>query len=174
MILVLGIPDSGKSGIAEDIVTKMALEDKKLYVATMIPFGEEGKKRVERHRAQRSGKGFYTIEEPLYVAEKVRAYECHEKCSCLLECVSNMVGNALSKEEFKSAVDHVCREIAELDCCVRNLVVVSNSFKKDDQGYDEATRNYVRATDLVNERLMEMASTTYQYLEGEWRKFENS
>ena len=86
IVLVLGTPDSGKSKIAEDIVMRLAAglditgspaEEggrnesgrlaapagmDKLYIATMIPFGEEGDRRIEKHRNMRAGKGFLTVE----------------------------------------------------------------------------------------------------------------
>ena len=34
------------------------------YIATMEVFGEEGRKKVERHKKLRQGKGFITIESP--------------------------------------------------------------------------------------------------------------
>ena len=34
------------------------------YIATMEVFGEEGRKKVERHKMLRQGKGFITIESP--------------------------------------------------------------------------------------------------------------
>ena len=57
-VLIIGYPDSGKSAIAEKMVTEMSDPDCRLYVATMIPYGQEGRDRVEKHRRMRAGKGF--------------------------------------------------------------------------------------------------------------------
>ena len=50
MILVVGSPDSGKSVKAEELAAELSGNEKKIYLATMIPFGEEGAARVEKHR----------------------------------------------------------------------------------------------------------------------------
>ncbi len=62
MILVVGGPNSGKSLRAEELAVEMSAEDKRIYLAAMIPYGEEGAARVKRHRELRKGKGFVTVE----------------------------------------------------------------------------------------------------------------
>lgn len=72
-ILIIGRPDSGKSKIAEDMVMEMSAPGERIYLATMIPCGEEGRARIERHRDMRSGKGFVTIEAPYDLADALDA-----------------------------------------------------------------------------------------------------
>ena len=59
MILVTGGSGSGKSAFAEDCVVSFGKTDR-IYIATMYPFDEESRKRVQRHRKMRQGKGFET------------------------------------------------------------------------------------------------------------------
>ncbi len=40
--LIIGTPDSGKSKRAEDLALKLSGDGKRIYLATMDPFGEEG------------------------------------------------------------------------------------------------------------------------------------
>ncbi len=61
MILVTGGSGSGKSAFAEDQVVAFG-EAERIYIATMFPFDEESRKRVQRHQNMRKGKGFETIE----------------------------------------------------------------------------------------------------------------
>lgn len=56
--LIIGYPDSGKSAMAERMVTEMSEPGERVYLATMIPFGQEGRDRIARHRKLREGKGF--------------------------------------------------------------------------------------------------------------------
>ncbi|MBQ6966572.1 MAG: bifunctional adenosylcobinamide kinase/adenosylcobinamide-phosphate guanylyltransferase [Lachnospiraceae bacterium] len=100
MILVVGSPDSGKSVKAEELAVELSGNEKKIYLATMIPFGEEGAARVEKHRALRNGKGFVTVERPLNVGslpdsegfiEGIRA----EEATVLLECAANLCANVM-------------------------------------------------------------------------------
>ena len=60
MILVTGGASSGKSACAETLAC--ALPGSHYYLAAMKPFGEEGARRIARHRALRAGKGFVTVE----------------------------------------------------------------------------------------------------------------
>ena len=60
--LILGPNNSGKSLLAE----KMVVETENLhriYLATMVPQTDHNKERIQKHIAQREGKGFQTIEE---------------------------------------------------------------------------------------------------------------
>ena len=45
IIVVIGTPDSGKSALAEKLCCELAGSMKKKYIATMVPYGEEGLKR---------------------------------------------------------------------------------------------------------------------------------
>lgn len=56
LILVLGGSGSGKSAFAEALT--MSFGGTRAYIATMEPFGEEGRRRIERHRLMRKDKGF--------------------------------------------------------------------------------------------------------------------
>ena len=60
-VLINGGSGSGKSEYAENRAVMLSKKEGLLlyYIATMKPFGEEGKRRVERHRRLRSGKGYF-------------------------------------------------------------------------------------------------------------------
>lgn len=90
-ILITGGARSGKSSYAE----KLAREHngKVLYIATSIPFDEEMKNRVKRHRESRPSEwdtyeGFRGLGQ--VIAEKGRQYD-----AILLDCVTVMVTNLL-------------------------------------------------------------------------------
>ena len=68
MILIVGTPDSGKSVKAEEVALDLSLDTTRIYLATMIPYGEEGVARINKHKALRAGKGFITIERPRDIA----------------------------------------------------------------------------------------------------------
>lgn len=69
MVLVTGASGSGKSEYAEIVAVKLAEKRDLYYLATMRVYGEEGIRRVERHRKLRAGKGFQTVECPVNVDE---------------------------------------------------------------------------------------------------------
>ena len=64
LILITGGSGSGKSEYAENTAKELAEKEglSLYYIATMKPFGEEGRRRVERHHRLREGKGFETVE----------------------------------------------------------------------------------------------------------------
>ena len=48
LIMVTGVSGSGKSEYAEQISCQLAKDNKKYYVATMYPYGEDGRSRVKK------------------------------------------------------------------------------------------------------------------------------
>lgn len=61
LIMVTGGSGSGKSEFAEQCCMKLC-PGKKIYIATMQPFGTEGAARIQRHKKLRAGKHFQTVE----------------------------------------------------------------------------------------------------------------
>lgn len=93
MILVTGGSASGKSEFAEQCVLSFG-ERKRFYVATMIAWDEECRKRIQRHRAMRAKKNFDTIEQPV----DLKQVAVPPGSAVLLECVSNLAANELFRE----------------------------------------------------------------------------
>ena len=91
LIVVTGVSGSGKSEYAEQICCRLSGDRKKYYIATMQPYGEEGKKRILRHHRLRSGKGFETIEQYMHISEA--AQRISNKPVVLLECMYNLLAN---------------------------------------------------------------------------------
>lgn len=59
--LVLGGASCGKSRLAEELVLQSGVQPR-VYIATMLPYGEESKARILRHQSMRAQKGFSTLE----------------------------------------------------------------------------------------------------------------
>ncbi|MCR5023098.1 MAG: bifunctional adenosylcobinamide kinase/adenosylcobinamide-phosphate guanylyltransferase [Lachnospiraceae bacterium] len=157
-VLVLGTPDSGKSRFAESIMDELAGEKEKIYIATMIPFGKTGEERIKKHRKMREGKGYLTIECPVDVSDIADDIERIEDKCCLLECLSNLIGNEIHSEGNKGMdddrlIDKITEDVTALGSKCSHLVIVSNHFPSDDPEYDEDTRRYVHITDLVNKKI---------------------
>jgi adenosylcobinamide kinase/adenosylcobinamide-phosphate guanylyltransferase len=157
-VLIIGYPDSGKSRLAEDMVMEMSAPGERFYLATMIPYGEEGQARVDKHRKMRDGKGFETIEAPFDAAETARKAGIGEKSTVLLECMSNLVANELFERHTDSekVIEKVVSDMSLLAEGIRDLVIVSNHFEIS-EGFDEETVLYAKTLDTVNERLCETA-----------------
>ena len=89
-ITVTGGSGSGKSAFAEQKIVEFG-EGKRLYVATMMCYDEESRRRVERHRRMRSDKRFETLECYTDLANA----DIPKDSVVLLECLSNLTANEL-------------------------------------------------------------------------------
>lgn len=181
MAVILGGSGSGKSAYAEDVTLKLAGGMRKYYLATMQVFGEEGEKKVERHRKLRSGKGFLTVEQPVNILEAVTKMEPGEK-TVLLECMSNLAANEMFGEseakcgesgaeaaDFRTpeAVSHrILEQIRSLRAQVTHLAIVTNNVSEDGILYDEGTMNYLKALGSINQGLAAMADTVTEVVVG--------
>ena len=158
--LVIGGGGSGKSAFAESIAQKYS--GPTAYIATMEPYGEEGAKRIERHRKMRADKGFDTIEQYSFVNGKTaEKYE-----NVLLECVSNLVANHIFTENDVNVIENVANGMAEMIKSVKNTVIVTNDIFADGCDYDETTRDYIAKLGAVNCRLAEIADEVYEVVVG--------
>lgn len=163
---ILGTSKSGKSKKAEDLALSLSEKEDRYYLATMIPYDEDGYKRIENHRRLRKDKGFVTLEIPYNISTALEYIDEAEKKLVLLECISNLVGNEIyeNKDNLKVSCEDLDLYIAEkikndllfLASKVKELVIVSNKFVYDKE-YDEATLRYIKITDLVNDMLLEIA-----------------
>jgi adenosylcobinamide kinase/adenosylcobinamide-phosphate guanylyltransferase len=160
----IGYPDSGKSALAENRAVELSGGEGLVYLATMIPYGEEGQQRIARHRAMREGKGFETIEAPLDICDALSrifdADELRDK-TVLLECVSNLAANELFGRHSgaETAITKIVEDIKQLAASVRHLVAVSNHYEIEDS-FDEETRLYSKTLDIINERISAFADET--------------
>lgn len=184
--LVTGGSGSGKSAYAESLLS--SCEGIRYYIATMQIYDAEGKKKVERHRKLRAGKGFLTIESPMNVG-KIR-FACagesgqaqyrqeterkvqgsSEKKSALLECMSNLTANEMfTKDGMKSeeeVVEKIVSEIQTLSQKLDNLVIVTNNVFEDGVIYDAGTMEYLRALGRINAALARLADRVAEVVVG--------
>lgn len=147
---VIGPNNSGKSAYAESIIAGLE-NNKRYYIATMIPFGEEGQARVRKHLKMRENLGMETLEDPYL--EKVDIIE--SGADILLEDLSNLIANRLF-ERGPQTCETVVNEILTLNEKSTNLVVVSIGGILE-EGYDEETICYINMLNNLNEQLMQLA-----------------
>ena len=153
LILVTGGSGSGKSEYAENTAVRLAEEEglPLYYIAAMKPYGEEGRRRVERHRRLRAGKGFETWER--YVDLKGLALP--KRGVALLECLSNLTANEMFEPEGAGdrTVEGVLAGVRSLVEKTAHLVVVTNDIFSDGMTYDEVTALYQERLGRINREL---------------------
>lgn len=154
MILVTGGASSGKSACAETLAC--ALPGSRYYLAAMKPFGDEGARRIARHRALRAGKGFATVEcwsglRDLTAAdcELAEGGESGQETTALLESLGNVVANELFADDgtcasYEDALQAVLDGVAHMNTLFDNLVIVGDEVGADGLRYDEQTEVYIR------------------------------
>ena len=169
MTLIIGGSGSGKSAYAEDYTISLSEDRKKYYIATMQIYDEEGKRKVERHRMHRSGKGFSTIEQPIDIGKAAEKMEAGDR-TALLECISNLTGNEMFSEEVSETEEVVTEKIvggiAALNRQLAHLVIVSNNVFEDGNVYDKTTMAYIRAMGRINQKLAELADEVVEVVVG--------
>lgn len=92
LTVVIGHAASGKSAFAERLVRQSGLA--KTYVATSKARDAEMQERIARHRAERAGHGWRTVEAPRALARALAQLEDGE--IALVDCVSVWMENLLA------------------------------------------------------------------------------
>ncbi|SEA58827.1 adenosylcobinamide kinase /adenosylcobinamide-phosphate guanylyltransferase [Pseudobutyrivibrio sp. ACV-2] len=181
IIFIYGGSGSGKSEFAEDYVCATPF-DNRFYLATMNSYDSESKLRIKKHRNQRKGKGFITLEHPMDVDEalaeidRIKAPEFFTNnsleggCIVLLECMSNLVANEMFRDglimDETSCARKVLHDISRLNDSLETLVIVSNDIYEDGGQYDIGTKAYLKALGMINRRIAQMAEEVYEVVVG--------
>ena len=161
MTVVIGGSKCGKSGYAEKILD--SFDGKKLYIATMIPYGEESQKAIERHRKMRRNKGFETVEK---YTDLDKIY-LPENYAVLLECMGNLLANEMFKnEEITDPTEKIIKGIESLKTQAQHLVIVTNNVACDGIDYERETMDYIRIMGDINRRMSELADNVIECVYG--------
>lgn len=154
IFLITGGSGSGKSAYAEEQVSKLG-KGRRIYIATMMSFDEEGDKRIARHRKMRESKRFETVE----CYTNLSQLQLPENGIVLLECMSNLTANEMFAPDGakEKTVESILNGIKALYGQVRHLVIVTNEVFSDGQNYDEETMRYLSYLGKINQKLAEDA-----------------
>lgn len=160
LILVTGGSASGKSAYAESLCLTAS---PRVYLACMQPFGAEGKKRIERHRAMRKDKGFLTVERYTDLASLILP-----PCACvLLEDLGNVTANEMfAAEPPRDPFDAVIGGVEALIKQCERLVVVTDEIGSDGMDCDPATTAYTAALGALNRALSARADAVIEVVAG--------
>lgn len=162
-ILVTGGSGSGKSAYAEKEVVRLG-EGRRLYLATMMSFDEESKKRIARHRRMRADKHFETLE--CYTG--LKNVNVPADSIVLLECMSNLTANEMFSPEGagQHTVEEILLGIRHLKEQARHLVVVTNEIFSDGYPYDSETERYQKYLGRINQEMGTMADRVAEVVYG--------
>jgi len=108
LILVTGGARSGKSSYALSVAE--SISEMKLFVATCPHLDEEMSERVERHKEERTDRGWKTIEETTELA-RVFAVETRGFDVVLIDCITLWVNNILYVSGEDNVDDYMIRDL---------------------------------------------------------------
>ncbi len=160
--LVIGGSASGKSEYAESIIVKSGAQA--VYLATMQPFGSDGKERIARHLKLREGKGFTTVEKYTDIAQ----VELPPSSAVLLECVGNLLANELFSENTDKAdlAKRLLGEILSLQEKCSELVIVSSDIFQDGCRYLPEMIEYIALLGQINKGIASSAHSVVEVVCG--------
>lgn len=151
--LVMGGSGSGKSAWAETLIAR-APRKNRVYIATMRPTAD-AQARIARHRAQRAGLGFETLECP----QDIGSLRLPPDCAALVEDIPNLLAN-----EMYGGGDWR-RILPGLEALARRcgtLVLVTGDVFRDGLTYDESTREYRTRLADINSSLAALADAVIE------------
>lgn len=136
--VVTGGSASGKSEYAENLACNLKGEGRLIYLATMSAGDIESQARIAKHRTNRAGKGFVTVEKSKNISEIID--DISKKDTILVEDLSNLLANELFEGDFETdflhksekIADKIVLEIYEIVEKSDNCVIVANEIYNDD------------------------------------------
>lgn len=159
--LVTGGSKCGKSSFAERILEGRS--GRKIYIATMQPFGADAIEAIDRHRKMREGKGFETVERYTDIGD----IQLPDGCAVLLECMGNLCANEMFRgNEIVCPTENVISGIKAVSETASELVIVTNQVGSDGISYSEGTAQYIRCLGEINRYIAEIADNVIECVYG--------
>ena len=177
IIMVTGGARSGKSSFAEKTVA--SLGEKILYIATAVPFDDEMKDRIRKHREQRPNTWDTAEAYKNMDIEIPKHYKNHH--GIMLDCITVMVTNLMfdspdidwdqcsmevvnKKEAYiQDQMDKLLTIAKELDV---NIVLVTNELGMGIVPENRLSRIFRDIAGRINQQLAESADEVYLVVSG--------
>ena len=162
--IITGGSASGKSEYAESLAISSDARQR-FFIATMKPWDEEGRRRIQKHRAMRAGKGFETLE--IY-GRCADLSVVHKNSAVLLECLSNLTANIFYDPVYadKDLAQMITEDILDLKKRVKDLIMVTNEIFSDGITYDPETTRYMQILGQINQNLAKEADRVIEVVYG--------
>ncbi|MCL2226868.1 MAG: bifunctional adenosylcobinamide kinase/adenosylcobinamide-phosphate guanylyltransferase [Oscillospiraceae bacterium] len=142
-IFVSGGCKNGKSFYAQRLAKDAAGGRPLYYIATMRPVDAEDDERIARHRGERDGWGFITVEQPNRIEEVLQ--KCDIGGSFLLDSLTALLADEMfphGGNVDEAAADRVIGGLRQVIEAVDNIVIVSDYIYGDAIIFDPLTELY--------------------------------
>ncbi len=143
-ILVSGGCKNGKSYYAQRLA-KAQQTSSLYYIATMASIDSEDAERIKRHKQERLGWGFTTIEQPAGIEDILQ--KCASDGSFLLDSLTALLANEMfppNNSINERAADKIMEGLSQVLSSTQNIVVVSDDIFSDAVIYDPFSESYRR------------------------------
>ena len=163
-ILIIGGTASGKSEYGEYCAEILSDKNKKkYYIATLFPYDEETRERINRHILQRRDKQFETIEKFTDFGK----IEVEKNSTVLLECMGNLLSNEMYMKKTNTVVSqHIINDIKAVSKRCKNLIVISNNVSCDFIKYNEETESYIKNISNINSEISRFFEACFEVVCG--------
>jgi adenosylcobinamide kinase/adenosylcobinamide-phosphate guanylyltransferase len=147
-IFVVGGCRSGKSRHALELAEKIT-DIHRVFIATCVPYDEEMKDRVRRHRQDR-GSTWTTVDAPVELADAILKQSQNARV-ILADCLTLWMSNLLMESEnLESRVEELTAAINKVQCPV---IIVSNEVGTGIVPENALARQYRDAVGLANQKV---------------------
>lgn len=153
-IFISGGCKNGKSTYALKMASAMAGADQKralYYVATMRAGDDEDLQRIRRHRHNRQGMGFVTVEQERDIIQILDS--CDRSGTFLIDSTTALLANEMFSRDGgcrEDAGEKVADELRILISDLENIVFVSDYIYADVAFCDETTREYCKSLAAID------------------------
>ncbi|SHF00139.1 bifunctional adenosylcobinamide kinase/adenosylcobinamide-phosphate guanylyltransferase [Clostridium fallax] len=160
--LIIGGSKSGKSLYAQNLAKKLEEKDGKLYyIATMTPFDEEDRKRIENHIKEREGYGFITIEKSTNIGDLKDTVKSNDVV--LIDCITSLLCSEMFSKESKDLKEkdwakYISKGVIEILEICSNTIVVSDYIFSEAKRFDEFTDEFRKELASINIELAKVCN----------------
>jgi adenosylcobinamide kinase/adenosylcobinamide-phosphate guanylyltransferase len=121
------------------------------YVATMLSADKEDDERIKRHREEREGWGFTTIEQQRNIEIILSKCDCNG--SFLLDSLTALLANEMFRTDgsiYTDAYEKIAAGICTILDQIENIVIVSDYIYGDALPYDSLTEEYRKSLAVLD------------------------
>lgn len=165
-VFISGGCKNGKSYFAQSLAKMQAAENRPLYyIATMHPVDGEDQARILRHREERQGWGFSTIEQ----STKIGKMEADFTGSFLLDSVTALLSNEMFRRDGTIDAEahiRIAEELTQLAMKSSRIVFVSDYIYSDAERYDELTELYRKGLAWIDRTLAQICDVVIEVAYG--------
>lgn len=156
-VFISGGCKNGKSLCAQKMARDMAAKSGRAlyYVATMIPSDDEDMARIRRHRKDREGEGFITLERGRDILG-VLTREVDRGGVFVLDSVTALLFNEMFPPDGTldlSAGERLAEELTDFAAETGNTLFISDYIFSEAKLFDDYTENYRRALAAIDRKL---------------------